>query len=167
MNTRQSGVRLMGCLVAAGLLLTACGQAAAAPTATDRPPRATATTSPAPTATAEPLPTDIPTAAPTVMVTIRSVVRPSEMEGARLYTAGHLSNWRFFFAVETAQPIQGSYEAVVDRNKHYTCSVMTAAANRLYCIGPTVAYGEWFTFEIQEQSSGRIVFTGKLYAPKF
>ena len=146
----------------AGWLLTGCQTPTpvvtptAAPAAVHTTLIPTRAPTPAPTAAASPTPQPGPTA-------VRA--RTDALRNARLSAAGHLPDWRYFFAVEADEEITGQYAAVVDNSKAYDCRVYPAAPRRLYCSGPLAAYEDWVPFDIYDQQTQQIVFSGRVYCP--
>jgi hypothetical protein len=111
------------------------------------------------TPTETPLPTETPTITPTPTATFQA-----DFSEATFYTAGPLAGFRFLIAVELKQPVKGEYYALVGGSKEYTCEVLAAYPNRLYCTGRQAAAQEYVTYQIFEKATDRPVFAGKVWA---
>lgn len=120
------------------------------------------TTTEAPTVTAVPSATLTATPLPTATLTPTPV---SELAKAKIYTIGFLPKWRFFFALEIPEKIQGSYYALVDKNKRYNCEIRTDKPNRLYCIGPQARIDDWVDYGVYEKDTDRLVYEGRIFVP--
>jgi hypothetical protein len=163
MSRRQNIILTLSMLCMA-VLLSACGAPAPEPTATVpvQPPTAT----PKPTETK--IPTDIPTETPVPSATPTITPTPTatfqaDFGKAEFYTAGPLANFRFLIAVELAEPVEGEYYALVEKNKEYKCEVLAAYPNRLYCTGRQAAANDFVTYQIFETATGRPVFAGEVW----
>lgn len=145
-------------------LLSACGSPAAAPTATVpvEPPTATLEPTETKIPTAIPTETPVPSATPTITPTPTATFQ-ADFAKAELYTAGPLANFRFLIVVELAEPVQGEYYGLVDRNKEYKCEVLVEYPNRLYCSGRQAAANDFVTFQIFETATDRPVFAGEVW----
>lgn len=146
------------------LVATACSAAAVEPapaTATPTLPAAAATLSPQPT------PTDIEaTASPIPTETITPTPQPtSEMDTAYLYASGFLPNWRFFFTVQAAEPLQNSYYGIVAGSKRYTCEIIAQTPDRLFCSGPQAGIDKWVDYAVYEEESDQVVQEGRFFIP--
>ena len=83
-----------------------------------------------------------------------------------MYTAGFLPKWRYFFAVKVpSDTIEGEYYAIVDRNKEYSCEILAAYPNRLYCTGPLSAANDFIDYVIFEKDTDLKVFEGSIFVP--
>jgi hypothetical protein len=119
-------------------------------------PTQASTQTPAPTSTASVVPN--PTATPLLQPT-------SEMNTARLLATGFLPRWEFFFTVETSQPVQMTYYAIVARDKRYECEIVTQNPNRLYCWGPLVGVDKWVEYGMYEVGTDKKVHGGRFFIP--
>jgi hypothetical protein len=146
------------------LLMTACN---AAPV---EPVPATATlTLPAPTVTPTTQPTStqiVATASPIPTETIPPTPQPtSEMATAYLYASGFLPDWRFFFTVQAAEPLQNRYYGVVAGSKRYTCEIIEQTPDRLFCSGPQAGIDKWVEYAVYEQETDQVVHDGQFFIP--
>ncbi len=154
-------------LLVASLILGACsvlgGGATPTPTSLPSTPTATCTllptetSTPTATATATLVPSQTPTPTPTVI---------AELRDAKLYTSGFLDGYRFFFAVQADQPIQGHYYATLD-NKDYTCQVNATRPDRLYCYGRLPTVNKSVDYIIYDQVFNQPVTSGTINIPLF
>jgi len=132
------------------------------------PSTSTPTLAPEPTSTPIP-PTATITSSPTAIPSETSTATPApltDFSEASLYTTGSLSKWRYFFAVSVpSEAIEGQYYAIVDRNKEYTCEVLAAYPNRLYCNGPLAAANDFIDYAIYEKDTNLKVFEGNIFVP--
>jgi len=161
---RQQKLILILSMLCMVIILSACGTATPEPTPTVpvEPPTATAipTETAMPTATATETP--VPSATPTITLTPTATFQ-ADFSKAELYTAGPLANFRFLIVVELAEPVQGEYYSLVDKNKEYSCEVLAEYPSRLYCSGPQAAADDFVLFQIFESTTDRVVFSGEVY----
>ena len=157
------------------ILISGCApsqQPAVTPSPTVLPqqtePASTPTQPPTPTATALP-PTPTITSSPTIVPSETPTSTPApqtDFSEAVFYTAGFPSKWNYFFAIQLPSgTIQGDYYAVVDENKEYTCEVLAAYPDRLYCTGPLAAANDFIDYAIYEKDSNLKVFEGNIFVP--
>ncbi|MCD4671760.1 MAG: hypothetical protein K8R77_03760 [Anaerolineaceae bacterium] len=153
----------MLCMV---LLLSACGGTAPASTEMGDVPAGPPTATLEPTATevptAIPTETPVPSATPTITPTPTATFQ-ADFTTAGFYTAGPLTGFRFLIAVELKEPVKGEYYALVKKNKEYTCEVLAAYPNRLYCTGRQAAAQDYVTYQIFETATDRPVFAGEVW----
>jgi hypothetical protein len=146
------------------LLMAACSAAPVEPV-----PGTAVPTLPAPAATIapQPTPTEIEaTASPIPTVTVTPTPQPtSEMTAAYLYASGFLPNWRFFFTVQAAEPLQSSYYGIVAGSKRYTCEIIAQTPDRLFCSGPQAAINRWVDYAVYEEESDQVVHEGRFFIP--
>ena len=156
---------LISSMLCMAVLLSACGAPAPEPTATVPVKPPTATLKPTETDIPTPIPTEtpVPSATPTITPTPTATFQ-ADFGKAELYTAGPLSNFRFLIAVELAEPVEGEYYALVEKNKEYNCEVLAAYPNRLYCTGRQAAANEFVTYQIFETATDRPVFSGEVWS---
>jgi hypothetical protein len=155
------------------LMLTSCRngqeQAVASVTPSLTPPAAAtvslsqAATATSPSLLVEGTPTLIVTPTPPAATSTSTPV--SELADAVYFTSGYLDGWNFFFAIETSQPVTGSYYAIVDGNKDYTCEVQMRYPNRLYCHGRLPKMEDWVDYEVYEAGTARLVSEGNFFIP--
>jgi hypothetical protein len=165
MARRKNCILILSMLCMA-FLLSACGGSAPAPTATAEMPVELPTVTPEPTETK--IPTEVPTETPVPSATPTITPTPTatfqaDFSKATLYTAGPLTNFRFLIAVELAEPVEGEYYALVEKNKEYTCEVLPAYPNRLYCSGRQAAANDFVSFQVFETATDRPVFAGEVW----
>lgn len=151
--------------IAACFLIAGCTALSAppTPTVTQPAPTHTATHTPLPSATPTPEPTRTATLTPSQTPTPTATVI-AELSDASFYTSGFLSGYRYFFAVQAKQPIQGQYRARVE-NKDYTCEPNPSHPNRLYCYGRLAKVDGTVSYQIIEETSGKTVFSGEIFIP--
>jgi hypothetical protein len=146
------------------LSATACSVAPIEPvpaTAAPTLPAAPATPTPPPAPTeVEATATQVPT------VTVTPTPQPtSEMTAAYLYSSGFLPNWRFFFTVQAAEPLQSSYYGIVAGSKRYTCEIIAQTPDRLFCSGPQAGIDKWVEYAVYEEDSDQVVHEGQFFIP--
>ena len=161
---RRKNMILILSMLCMAFLLSACGAPAPEPTATApvEPPTATSAPTETEVPTAISTETPVPSATPTITPTPTATFQ-ADFSKAELYTAGPLKNFRFLIAVELAEPVQGEYYGLVDKNKEYKCEVLAAYPNRLYCSGRQAAANDFVTFQIFETDTDRPVFAGEVW----
>jgi hypothetical protein len=162
--SRRQKITIISSMLCMAVLLSACGGTAVEQTATvpANPPTATPRPSETKIPTATITETPIPSATPTITLTPTATFQ-ANFSKAELYTAGPLANFRFLIAVELAEPVEGEYYGLVDKNKEYTCEVLAAYPNRLYCTGRQAAANDFVTFQIFETATDRPVFAGEVW----
>lgn len=142
-------MRLLSLLTALLLvaLLVACAPETSTPisfiplASSPVPCEETCTPLPSRTPTITSTPTPMPSATPTPYENI-------DFSQVEIGFGGFLPGWRYFITFDFPQAVSGSYFAVVDRNKPYTCEVRSSAPNRLYCNGPLSAIYNWASVEL-------------------
>lgn len=151
-------------MLSMALFIAACGAPAVEPTATV--PAEPPTSTPEPTETMVPSPTatetPVPSATPTITLTPTATFQ-ADFSKAELFTAGPLANFRFLVAIELDEPVVGEYYALVARNKEYTCEILTAYPNRLYCTGQQAAAQDYVLLQVFESATDRIVFSDEVW----
>lgn len=153
---------ILSLLVAAGCSV----RQAPTPTVTPVLPTRTRAPSSTPAPTITPLPSQTPLPSPTSQPTDTPFPTPEvDFSKAKLSASGFLSNWRFFFAVEAEEPMQGSYYALVDNALKYDCEILAKYPNRLYCNGPLRKMDEFVDFAIYQTGASEPVFKGKVFVP--
>lgn len=150
------------------ITLTGCS-ALVSPTPTHDPtstPTKKPTRTPLPSLTPFPSPSPSPSPSPTI--TASPYPTPQiNFENVKFYTAGFLTDWRFFIALQAPEAFQGDYFMRVQNNKQYTCSVINDYPNRLYCSGPLPVVDDWVNFSLYSSPSEQVLYQGRVYVPMF
>jgi hypothetical protein len=156
---------ILSALILSGIVLTGCQTATPSPTST---PTAAWTETPTPTETSTPTSTATITETPTPTLTPTGTdtpTPPNELLGAKYFTSGYLSRWRFFIAIEAQAPVTGKYYMTVEDNKNYICEVQTQYPNRLYCSGRLAVIDDYADYVIYDASTDRVVYKDRIFIP--
>ena len=127
------------------------------PTRTPLPPTVVpATSTPLPPPTATPLPPATATLTPAPLM---------DFSGASVYSDGILPHFQALITIKLNADIVGSYYAIVQDDKPYTCTTYSPLPHLLYCIGPLAATDKFVHFALFQKGVTYAVFQADVYMP--